>query len=261
MPVVRNGRLRKRWRYLAYFGPEVMLCAARVQIGPVPQSFWAVWDRGERRRFAHTRMLPGGNEVEIEGDDLRLDGGDVSAELSFGAGEAIESVCPSPVGEGAEGYAWTRKRAGVEVSGRIEAGGRSWRIAGLGGVDDESAGYHQRHTDWYWSAGVGEDTGGRAVAWNLVTGINDPPRGSERAIWVDGLPSEPDPVSFDGLQGVDFADGSRLRFGFESERARDDNLLLLRSRYRHRFGTFSGGMPGIELREGFGVMEEHSAVW
>jgi len=29
-----------------------MLCAARVQIGPFGQAFWAVWDRDERRRFA-----------------------------------------------------------------------------------------------------------------------------------------------------------------------------------------------------------------
>ncbi len=99
------------------------------------------------------------------------------------------------------------------------------------------------------------------VGWNLVTGINDPPRGSERAIWVDGSPTEPDPVRFSGLESIEFADGTRLRFSEESERARDDNFLVVRSRYRHQFGSFAGGLPGIELERGFGVMEEHSALW
>ena len=35
--------------------------------------------------------------------------------------------------------------------------------------------------------------------------------------------------------------------------------LLVRSRYRHRFGSFSGSLGGVRLAEGFGVMEEHDA--
>ena len=86
-------------------------------------------------------------------------------------------------------------------------------------------------------------------------------RASERAVWVDGSPSEPEPVEFEGLEAARFGDGSRLVFAAESERARNDNLLLFRSRYRHRFGSFSGALDGVELAEGFGVMEEHEAVW
>jgi hypothetical protein len=99
------------------------------------------------------------------------------------------------------------------------------------------------------------------VAWNLVSGINDPPERSERGIWVEGVPSEPAPVSFAGLESIAFSDGARLSFAAESERARNDNLLVFRSRYRHRFGTFSGSLGGIELADGFGVMEEHEARW
>jgi Protein of unknown function (DUF2804) len=256
MPLRWGGELRKRWRYVALFGPQVMLCAARVQIGPLSQSFWAVWDREEGRRFAHTRMRPGGGEVRLEGPELEVHTADVRASLRLGEGEAVECVCPS----GERGFGWTRKRAGIPIRGRIEAGGRSWEIEGAG-VEDESAGYHQRRTSWHWSAGVGRAADGRTLAWNLVNGINDPPRGSERAVWIDGAPSEPDPVAFDGLGAVRFADGSELSFSSESERARNDNLLLVRSRYRHCFGTFGGRLDGIELGEGFGVMEQHEALW
>ena len=68
-------------------------------------------------------------------------------------------------------------------------------------------------------------------------------------------------MSFDGLDSIRFADDSRLDFTGGAERARDDNLLLVRSTYRHRFGTFTGALDGIELAEGRGVMESHTALW
>jgi hypothetical protein len=255
MPLFRGGRLRKRWRYLGVFGPEVMLCAARVEIGPLRQSFWAIWDRERRRLHEQTRMLRTA-AVKIDGQDVAIDTRGVGADLRVGEAAPVECFYPS----GERAYTWTRKRAGVPVSGTIEAGGRSWSIAAEG-VADESAGYHARHTSWRWSAGVGRAADGRAVAWNLVRGLNDPERGSERAIWVDGTPGEPAPVCFSELESIEFAGGPRLDFAVESERIRDDNLLALRSRYRHRFGTFSGSLDGLGLAEAFGVMEEHEAVW
>ena len=143
---------------------------------------------------------------------------------------------------------------------RSRADGCSWEVSALA-VDDESAGYHRRHTSWHWSAGVGRTTDGHDFAWNLVEGINDPEQDSERAIWVDGEASEPGPVAFRDMREVVFSDGGALHFGEECERARDDNFLLLRSRYRHLFGTFSGSLGGLELAEGLGVMEDHQAVW
>jgi hypothetical protein len=255
MPLRSHGALRKRWRYVGVYGEDVMLCAARAQIGPLSQSFWALWDRGARRRWAHTSMRPGAREVVMRGSRIELRSRAVSAALQLGESEPVESVCPSGTGWG-----WTRKRAGVPVQGTLEAGGRRWRIDSRG-VDDESAGYHSRRTAWRWSAGVGRATDGRPVAWNLVSGINDPPRRSERAVWVDGVPAEPAPVEFRGLEGIALENGDGLTFAAEAERAHADNLLVFRSRYLHRFGTFSGSIGGVELGEGFGVMEEHEALW
>jgi len=118
-----------------------------------------------------------------------------------------------------------------------------------------------RHTHWRWSAGVGESVEGRNLAWNLVEGINDPAQGSERAIWVDGEPTEPPPVAFRELDGIDLSDAGSLDFDSESAHSRDDNYLLIRSRYRHRFGSFSGSLAGLDLASGLGVMEEHDALW
>jgi hypothetical protein len=255
MPLRRDGAFRKRWRYVGVYGPELMLCAARVQVGPFRQSFWAIWDRAGSRRFSGTRQRPGGHEVAFDGPAVELRADGVSASLRLGEGAPIEAICRS-----GRGWGWTRKRAGLPVRGTVSAGGHTWEVEARA-VDDVSAGYHRRHTSWRWSAGVGTAADGREVAWNLVTGINDPPRHSERAIWVSGTPTEPGPVAFSGLEAVEFEDGERLSFAGESERARDDNLLLFRSRYLHRFGRFEGSLGGVELADGFGVMEEHEAVW
>jgi uncharacterized protein DUF2804 len=254
LPLFDHGQLRKRWRYVAVFAEELMLCAARAEIGPARQCFWVLWDREGRRLWDRTSLRPGSSEVRLDGPRLTIDADGLRAELELGDGAAIEATCPSGASR-----AWTRKRAGFPVAGTVEVPGRRWQVNGRG-VDDESAGHHARQTNWHWSAGVGRAADGREVAWNLVEGINDPPTGSERAIWVDGEPHEPPPSHFRGLDAVE-VDGGMLEFAPEAEHAREDDFLLIRSSYRHRFGSFSGALGELELAEGLGVMEQHDALW
>jgi hypothetical protein len=255
LPLFDHGQLRKRWRYVGVFAEELMLCAARAEVGPMAQSFWIFWDREGRQQAERTVLLPGSHEVTLEGPRLEIDGPDLRASLRIGEAAPIETTCPS-----GRSQAWTRKRVGMPIEGTVEVPGRRWEISGRG-VDDESAGHHQRNTSWRWSAGVGRSADGRDLAWNLVEGVNDPPLGSERAIWIDGEPTEPPPVHFRGLEAIDLAEDESLAFAAETENARDDNYLLIRSRYRHRFGTFTGSLGGAALAEGLGVMEEHDALW
>jgi hypothetical protein len=96
------------------------------------------------------------------------------------------------------------------------------------------------------------------VAWNLVTGVHDALRGSERTVWISGDAREVPPAAFSpGLDAV-----GDLRFAAEAERARRDDVVLFASDYRQPFGTFSGTLPGgVELAEGYGVMERHAVRW
>jgi hypothetical protein len=254
LPLLEHGQLRKRWRYVGVFSEEVMLCAARAEVGPLTQSFWIFWDRQGRHHAARTILLPGSREVSLDGPRLEIDGPDLRARLRLGEVPPIETTCPSGKAE-----AWTRKRVGMSVEGTVEVPGRRWQVSGRG-VDDESAGHHKRETSWRWSAGVGEAADGRAVAWNLVEGINDPPSGSERAIWIDGEPSEAPPSRFHG-DAIELDTGGRLDFAGESEHVHNENYLLICSDYRHRFGSFSGALGGLDLASGLGVMEEHDARW
>jgi hypothetical protein len=255
MPMFRSRRPLKRWRYVGAYGPDVMACVGDARIGPLRQRFWAVSEPG-RPVVARTTLTRGG--VLIDGSRALVEHGDVRIDLTVSEQDAVATLHPS----GAHGYVWTSKQAGVPVRGSVELDGRSYEIDCLGAVDD-TAGYHERHTTWTWSAGVGRGAGGERVGWNLVTGVNDAASGSERCVWVDGAPREVGPVSFEpDLSRVSFADGEALSFTSWGAREDRTNVLVLRSSYRQPFGTFTGTLPGgLALAEGYGVMEWHDVWW
>lgn len=263
LALVRGGRLLKRWRYVAFFSEQLMACAAQVQIGPARQCFWALYrrDRGQTRERTH--LLRGRAAVALAAGSLRLRDAGVQLQLSLQEGGAVCARC-----DNGGGIVWTRKQAGVPAAGTLALDGRSPRpLRGLAVIDD-TAGYHPRHTEWFWSAGAGSGEDGAPLAWNLVSGINDPPSGSERAVWVAGRARECAPVSFDAdLREISAQGGALLRFYPQAQRSRADNLLIVRSDYRASLGSFSGTLPGapgaatIELAYGLGVMEHHRALW
>ncbi len=268
MPMFRGTRPLKQWRYVGIFGEEIMACAALVQIGPARQSFWALLDRRDGTLRERTRLLPRRAEVRL-GDagiggaarqpaGLRVRDLGVALDLTLAEEPGVEALCPN-----GRASVWTRKQAGVSARGTLSLDGGPPRAIEALAVIDDTAGHHARVTEWRWSAGVGESPDGVPIAWNLVSGVNDPPSGSERAVWVDGLPHEVPPVSFAAdLSSIRCEDGSELCFTAEAERARSDNLLIVRSDYRAPFGTFSGTLPGgIALAHGRGVMEHHRARW
>ncbi len=259
MPGWRGARPLKRWRYVGVYGPDLMLCVGHARVGPGRQSFWAVWDRRTQRMHERTRLSGGGVRLGIDrpGRVLVVDER-IEIDLTLEEVDGVETICPN-----GGAYAWTRKQGGVRAHGTVRIGAGERTVDALAVIDD-SAGYHARHTAWRWCAGVGRSDEGRAVAWNLVAGINDPPQGSERTVWIDGRPIEVGPVArFAGdLGAVATDDGVDLRFASEAVRERRENLLLVRSEYRQPFGTFAGELPGgIALAESYGVMEQHTAAW
>jgi hypothetical protein len=251
MPPRHGLRALKAWRYVGVFGPDLMLCLASARIGPARQSFWAVWDRDRQQLHERTRMGRGAVSLAPGRASIGETSPAIELDLELDEGPGVETVCPS-----GHSYAWTRKQGGIRARGSISIEGRYQAIDGRAVIDDTAA-YYERHTSWRWSAGIGRAVDGRELAWNLVAGVNDPPQDSERTLWIDGDPSELAATQFDpGLTGV-----GGLRFAAECTREHNQNLLLVRSAYRQPFGTFAGELHGVELANGFGVMEEHDVWW
>jgi hypothetical protein len=256
MPARLGARPLKAWRYVGLFAPEGTVCVATVRIGPLRDAFWAVWDReaGELRRGAG----PWAGRVRMATGAVRMASRRCAIEIALSEEAGVETVAPA-----GPAYAWTRKQGGIPAVARIELagerGGASRRIELTGrAIVDDTAAYYERHTRWEWSAGVGHAEDGRAVAWNLVAGVNDALRDSERTVWIDGEPVEAAPCTF----AADLSRVDGLRFHAEAELSRRTHLGLVRSDYRQPIGTFSGELPGgVALADGFGVMERHDAWW
>jgi len=256
MPLLRGRRPLKRWRYAGIYGPDFMLCVGSARVAMLPLNFWAVIEPDGRIR-ERTTLSAGG--IRVGAERISVSARDVRVELELSPiadSDPVEVVSPA----GAQ-YIWTRKCL-MHARGVLDAGGVRREIDQEAFIDD-SAGYHERHTAWKWSAGVGVARGGERVAWNLVSGVHDAPDGSERTVWVDGRPTEAAPVRFGaGLDWIESKDGSRLEFAEWGARTDNTNLLLFRSRYRQPFGTFTGMLPGgVELAVGYGVMEDHDVFW
>ena len=280
MPLFRRGRPLKRWRYVGVFGEQFMICAASVHVGPAQQTFWAIYERanslagtapgahpkGHKQAggalVERTRLIPRRGALKLTPGRLRIRDDAILLDLTLEEDRGIEATCAN-----GSAHVWTHKQAGVRAHGTLVFDSHPLArppisIDALAVIDD-TAGYHARVTEWWWAAGVGNTADGTSLAFNLVQGVNDPPSGSERAIWVDGVPHEAPPVQFSAdLRAISADDGSQLRFAPEAERSRRENLLLVRSDYRAPFGTFSGDLPGgIKLANALGVVEHHRAHW
>jgi uncharacterized protein DUF2804 len=254
MPLLRGTRPLKRWRWVGVFGPDLMVCVGDARVAGVPRRWWAVAlpDGALHGRATQGRggVLSRPGLVSVDARDARIE---IALEEDASGCDPVEVVSPA-----GSAYVWTRKLAGVPVSGFVSVGGRRFGLEGALGFVDESAGYHPRRTTWRWSAGVGRSVDGRAVGWNLVAGVHDAPSASERTVWVDGDAREVGPVQF----ATDLSRVDGLRFREWSVREDHVNRLVVRNDYVQPFGEFSGTLPGgIELEAGWGVMEWHDVRW
>src|SRR6202011_5850275 len=100
------------------FSDELMACAARVQIGPARQSFWALHLRGEEGLRERTRTLLQRGAVTLGDRLLRVNDAGVSLELRLSEGAPIHARC---LHHGRN--VWTRKQAGVAAHGTLALDG------------------------------------------------------------------------------------------------------------------------------------------
>jgi hypothetical protein len=255
----KKWQLRKRWHYVSFWSPELALCAAQVHVGPLSSQYWAVWDPTERdrRRGFKSKYYYLRRPVHVSDDDVSVDVGTVSIRLPLKRTDHFYVYRP----EG-RAYIWSRKELCLGAEATVRMDGRPRTAKGTAFVD-LNAGYHFRKTRWRWAAGAFTLEDGRQVAWNAITGLFDTDTNSERTIWIDGMGTEIRPVKFShGGNVVTFEDGSTLTFQPKAKLRKRVGLFLIKSKYEHAFGLYSGRLPGgFEVRNAVGVRERQDALW
>lgn len=232
-------------------------------IEPYPESGVA----GFRSRGANLRIIPGahGRTVTVSA------GGRIRAgfELSDDR-EPLRLASPA----GYSGWVFTRKSAGLPVSGEIRWGNQVWRCdERCRGSIDWSCGFMRRETAWNWACLAGSLSDGTSVGLNLATGVNESGM-TENALWLNGRCHKLELARFEfdrydqsAPWRVTTSDG-RVDLRFEPSGVRRErlNAWVLASNFRQYAGTFEGfvtdergkKIPVTGLR---GLMEDHFARW
>lgn len=284
--------VRKKWMYVAIIRPPIFVCACVVDVGYSKAAFAYVYDDERRRMLADVSTLGvAGGVTDSARDgfaarlasrglmvDMRYDAGVYSVRAKGKGLDLNASLDAKAAPEGITGirevdpnrWSTTEKRALLEASGSVQAGGDRFDLAGGLAGYDYTHGLLPRRTRWQWAFLIGKGKGGAPVAVNLVEGFM---RETECAIFTESGPRAVGEGHFrfdakrplerwsvgshDGAVSLEFSPGAMHR------EAR--NLILVRSRFVQPVGSFSGtislGDEQIELSRALGVVEDQDVLW
>jgi len=288
------GLRKKTWRYAGVFHQDLFLGVAIADLGYLGLTFVYVADGGRMYEVAwkspgaigmrvgaaagtSVAMAPGRlvslAPTQAGGVTVAIEVPGIRANLDI-AGGATPLTVVSDVGRGTGRAGMTVKQAGPVATGTICVQGRSYTLTEGRACLDFTEAFFPRRTVWSWATAGGRTLAGQAFGFNLARGVHDDVQGrfTENALWVDGMPAALPPVTFTPAPGLAAwsmrsADGAvDLTFAPRGERGEDVNFLLVSSRYRQPFGTFSGQLRDargrqVQIADVPGVTEEHAALW
>jgi hypothetical protein len=248
---------------LAPFGRGLTMAPSSV----AGQTIWQ--RRGDRVSIAYRKD---GFDLDL---DCKLEGRRLCgrARVALGQGLALVHPLTEEIAWAKRKVAYTHKDAAMPAELSLTWGGAALPSAGLATLDWTRA-VALRHTSWNWASLAHHLPDGRRVGLNLSAKVyvDGAGRQMENALWLDGrvhvlgnvsflLPREPALEPWQ-IHGEDL----ELRFEPLGARRQHVNLGLVRSDFVQPFGRFSGWLqvPGGErltVDRGFGVVEDHEALW
>ena len=284
----RRRLQRKGWMYFGAFSPEFSIGLAVIDAGIAATAFVYVADR-ERGTMVEEKLLKpfgfaaafapdwrqpwrlagGGREWNIErggaGWRIRYAGRRIALEMACGDhGRALTAISSAP----GRPFAHTCKLAALDTTVDLELDGRAQRFEAAASMDF-TLGYPPRSTIWNWASLDGRTEDGERVAVNLVAHFMN---GLENALWLGDelIPLAQALFDYDRAQPMQpwrirTLDGCvDVVFTPQGQRAENLRAGLMASVFAQPWGRFEGTVltaRGLRRVNGYGVVEEHRALW
>ena len=280
----RRRTERKAWIYLGIFSRDFYAGMAIVDAGFLSTAFSYVYIPAEKYfiedkitqpmgfgrdfdatlsdtwRLGRYEILPAADKIVV---NIR---GQYDLTATFWLkGNVLSTIAPV---EGRP-FNFTYKEMALACEGEFIGDGRRQKFSGESGILDYTKGYPPRRTEWNWLSMVGKTESGKQLAVNLVDKFNE---GIENALWLGGEPHSLGSAHFHYIRPAEKSiwriltrdNAFEARFRPFGARHEDLNAGFLKSRFVQAYGTFDGQIKIGDVSEkftGFGVTEDHLAVW
>lgn len=277
---------RKTWLFIGAGNPELFIGFAIVDAGLVAKAFAYIYDLKNNKLIEDSITVPMGfakdfdpnlhSDWKLKNFSISSDEGKMTAkyegkkfQLSLEVElnkDGMSFMCPS---QGSRPFHYTYKNLLLPTKATWVENGKEFHLDNLQGGIDFSKGYPPRNTFWNWTSFMGQTEDGLPVGINVVDGFND---NIENVMWIGNekislgkMLYDYEPPLEDSKWEVNAADGS-LQLIMQPLGARKENVnvLFLKSKFTQVYGPIMGKIKhnGVDkMLNGFGVMEEHEALW
>ncbi|MCB1179821.1 MAG: DUF2804 domain-containing protein [Leptospiraceae bacterium] len=288
--IFSNRRLtRKAWVFSGIITEEYIIGFAIVDAGYIGTAFCYLWDRKNQvyleeksdRFFGFPESFnpslssdwsleDGAKKWSFRKKDnqyiVSFIGKKINLEYSLTETEnGVSVIAPSKD----RPFHFTYKNMNLKANVKLNMNGENINFEGYFGTIDFSKGFPPRETFWNWASLSGVTEDGKSFALNLVTIFND---GLENILWLDEKIIPLGKAKFHYNQPISknntsvTTEDEIIEFNFfpEGERSENLNVLVLKSNFTQAFGKFEGKVNlknKILKIKGFGLLEEHTAVW
>jgi hypothetical protein len=278
---------RKTWLFIGANDPNWAIGFAIVDAGLISKAFVYVYNLETKELWEDDITVPMGfskifdpslkthwklrnYEIQSDGQEMTATykGTDFNLKMQVQLNEkGLSFICPS---KNARPFHFTYKNLLLSAKVEFELEGQTTKLTDLKAGIDFSKGYPPRYTFWNWTSFMGQTEEGEEIGINLVDGFNE---NIENAVWWgNGAHQLLGKVLYDyqpPLEStrweVNAADAS-LHLQLDPKGARKENInaLFLKSKFTQVYGPMQGwikkGDRTLKIW-GYGLMEEHEALW
>lgn len=285
-PLMKNRRTqRKTWIFYGAYSKDLFAGLAIVDAGVVATAFAYFFVPSENLFIEDKITLPFGFKSGFDPamtDEWKLgkysirttnnimslnyDGKFKLQMTSHLQDNGVSIVAPSRDGRP---FNYTYKDLPIKTEVQISYKNKPYSAKGSIGAIDFTKGFPPRTTEWNWSSVIGTTQSGKSIAINIVDKFND---NMENILWLDGERIILSNATFkygpdlkNDLWHIQTTDGLiNMQMQPFGARAENINAAVMKSIFTQPFGKYSGTVTyngTTETFEGYGVAEEHLAVW